>query len=130
GGYELQSVANEVHQDLLDPPMIGDGAAQSGWQVGRELDLARSRDQRDAVDDPSAHLLDRDLAKLDRQRPRVEPGELEEIADQVGHRLDDASAPLEELPLDQLVVDTTAEDQLEIAGQPGEWRPEVVGDRR
>ena len=50
----------------------------------------------------------------------VELRDLEQVADEVGHRLDDPTAPLEELADHRRVVDPVAEDEVEIAAQPGQ----------
>ena len=60
------------------------------------------------------------------QRPEFEARELEQVTDEPGHRADDRAAALEELALDRGVADAPVEDQVEIPGQPGQRRPQLV----
>ena len=72
----------------------------------------------------------REGSALEDERARLEPGQLEQVADQRGHRLDDRTPALEELALDRLVGDVPVEDQVEVARQAGQRGPQLVGDRR
>ena len=66
----------------------------------------------------------------DRERPissaacRIEAGRTQQVADEVGHRVDDVAAALHELALDRRILDAALEDQVEIAGQAGQRRPQ------
>ena len=67
---------------------------------------------------------------LQRHRPGLEPGQLQQVADQRVHRGDDRPPALEELALDIGVVDPAVEDQVEIARQAGQRRAQLVGHGR
>ena len=113
---------------MLDTaPVAGRGA--QAWRHARpELDRAREGDRGQARDDPGAGLGHGERRDLQAERARLEPRQLEEVSDEVAHRADDVTAPLEEVSLVDGVLHLPAEDELEIAGQAGQRRAHLVGD--
>ena len=101
-----------------------------GGRDGRQARPVVDRDRQQARGDLGAGLGDRERSDLEVDRPRLQPRQLQQVADEVGHRADDRAAPLEEVVLDLRIEDLAAEDQLEVAAQPRERRPQLVGDGR
>ena len=127
---ELQGVRHEVRQDLLDAPPVAGRDPHPRRQGGRQPRPVVDRDRQQARGDLGAGLGDRERPDLEVDRPRLQARQLQQVADEVRHRADDRPAPLEEVVLDRRIEDLAAEDQLEVAAQPGERRPQLVGDGR
>src|SRR5439155_10734014 len=100
------------------------------WERRRQADAAIDRNRQEVGRHLAAGFGDREWADLQVHRPGFESRQLEQVADEVAHRRHDRPAPLEEVALDLGIEDLAAKDQLEITAQPGERRPELVGDGR
>src|SRR6476646_1660449 len=100
------------------------------WRVGMDFEVTVEGDGHEARRDRRHGLRDRKRADVQIERARFETRQLEEIADQAGHRADDRATPLEELALDRGISHPALEDEVEIPGQSRERRSELMGDGR
>ena len=101
-------------------------ARSRGGRLGPQRDPALHGDRVEAVHDAgraSASENGRDRG----QRPGLEAGELEQVADELGDGAHDAATALQELALDGRVVDRVRRGSVEIAGQAGQRRAQLVG---
>jgi len=127
---ELQRVCDQVREDLLDASAVAGRNPEPRRQRGREVDAAVDRDGQQTGGHLTAGLGDGERSELDVDRPGLESRELEQVADEVGHRGRDRPAALQEVALGRGVRHLVAEDELEIATDPGEGRSELVSDGR
>ena len=125
-GPELEGVRREVGEDLLDPPPVAGRRMESRRRVGTKVDATIERDRQEAGGHGGHHLGDREGRALELQRARFEARELEEVTDESRHRADDRATALEELTLHCGIADASLEDQVEVAGQSGQRRPQFV----
>ncbi len=127
---ELQRVCREVRDDLLDAPPVAGRRPEARRQIGRQVDPLVDRDWQQGRGNLALRFGDGERPDLEAQRPGLEAGDLQQVADELAHRADDRAAPLEELAFDGRVVDLATEDQLEIAAQAGQRRSQLVGHGR
>ena len=125
---ELQRIRGKVRDDLLDPASVADCGRHPARRCRHQGQPAIERDRHQGGFDGVQRLRHREWLRLERHRPGVDARQLEEVADELGHRADDGTSALEEFPDDVLVVNLTVEDQVEIARQPRQRRPQLVGD--
>ena len=125
-GRELQGVRDEVREHLLDPATIARRDAEARRQRGRETDLPADRDRQERGRDLAAGLGDRERPELEIDGARLDPGDLQQVADELGHRPDDRPAALEEVTLDGGVGDLAVQDQPEISAEARERGPQLV----
>ena len=126
-GVNLQAFAGEVRDDLLEAAPVGPRGAQAWREVDRQADRAVGRQRGERRQRPLAGLGQRDRLDLQAEAARLEPAHLEEVADEGRHPLDDPPAALDELVPDLGVVDGAAGEQVEVAAEAGQRRPQLVG---
>src|SRR5436190_2082143 len=80
-GRELQGVRDEVREHLLDPATIARRDAEARRQRGRETDLPADRDRQERGRDLAAGLGDRERPELEIDGARLDPGDLQQVAD-------------------------------------------------
>ncbi len=80
---ELDRVGEQVPQDLLEPQGVG---AHRGHRLGQgreqQPDAARLGHQPDRLDRALDHLRERDGLQVQRERPALEPGDVEQVVDE------------------------------------------------
>ncbi len=127
---ELAGVAGEVRDDLLDPPPVGEHRPDAGPEVGREPDAAEGGGRKERRQAPLAGLGERDRLEPQAKAARLEPTQLQEVADEGRHSLHDASTAFDELGSDLGVGERPVGKQVQVAAEAGQRRPELVDHRR
>ena len=77
-----------------------------------------------------AGLREREGSDREAEAPGFDAAHLEEVADQLGHPIRDPAATLQELALHPGVRDAAVEEQIQVAAQAGQRRPQLVRHHR
>src|SRR5262249_60427019 len=82
-GSELESVRQQIFQDLLQPFRIRRDAAWQGWiELDSERQIFRLRDVAEAAIDGFAQRREKDLLRLDRHCSRFDLRQIQNVVDE------------------------------------------------
>ena len=131
GGVNFRALPARLREDLLDAAAVAGRRPQPGRQVRREPDVALDRDRQEARGDAARRFGHGERLQLQLERART-PSRDSSRRSPTSSLIDPTIARLrdQEVALDGRVVDLAAEDQLEIAAEAGQRRPQLVGDGR
>ena len=130
-GRELQRIAEEVRQDLLDAAPVAGRGAEPRRKLRSEAHGRCDRDRRQVIEDALARSRPPRTASTSRLRlPDSSRDSSSRSPTSSSIESTIVAAALEELALDGRVVDVAGEDQLEVPAEAGQRRAQLVGDRR